>query len=795
MSFAAVFRRQMRTPFFALSIMLLIAVVVAINATAFGAIHALRWKALPYQDGERLIELAANLQKFDLKIGLSERLRRILAEDHAHFSGVAGFSVESKSRSDDAGRGWHLARTSWDFDRVLGIAPQLGRGFSGADAQAGTDNVLLISDALWRTRFAADQNIIGQHVRFGDESFSVIGVMPRGFVFPDAAVDAWRPYVLSAMEQEQSDNGAVGDLDIIARLAPDSDAAQAEIAATTLLGNDVGVAGLIKNTRLKFDARAWRERYAAGHWQALVLLQLAALILLAVVSATLINLTLDRLLGRARELGIRRAMGARESDIARSIAADLAPPVLLGLVIGMALVPFGLRLVAAHNLLPDNLPQGFGFGPVTLFTALLVTLLALGGTLIAALLAQRSPQLASRSGISGLGHVRPLMLVCQVMLTTALLGGAGLLLRSAANLMSVDRGFDERGVLITAIDPSGTRAGAPDPTSDPARWETQVAALRDEIASLPGVDQVAIANSPPFSNIKSFVKVGVPGQDEMQSLRGVDVGPGYFSTLGIAITAGREFERGDAGKASPVIVDERYRQRYLQGIDPIGATIELNADAGMHRSARIIGVARTVKQDALDERTDLPLYYGYATAPTSTLFLVTRTHGDPAALAESVRQRILSRLPDAGIVANRPLAEMIVKTLSDRHALLEALGAFAIATLVLAGLGLAAVLGFSVRRRSAEFGVRMALGANAARIIGLVMRQGGALIVAGATLGVLCGIPFAYLLSDRLYGIAYSDAQTWGLTALIVASVAAFACWLPARQAAAVVPLVALRRE
>jgi len=785
----------MHTPFFAISITLLIAVVVAINATAFGAIHALRWKALPYQDGDRLIELTANLQKFDLKIGLSERLRRILVEDRAHFSGVTGFSVESKPRGDDAGRTWHLARTSWDFDRVLGIAPQLGRVFSDDDVQAGADHVLLISDVLWRTYFAADPNVIGQQIRFGEQSFSVVGVMPRGFVFPEAAVDAWRPYVLSAMEQKQSDNGAVGDLDIIARLAPNSDTTQAEIAATTLLGNDVGVAGLIKNARLKFEARAWRERYAAGHWQALALLQLAALILLAVVSATLINLTLDRLLGRARELGIRRAMGARESDIARSIVADLAPPVLLGLLIGMALVPFGLRLVAAHNLLPDNLPQGFGFGPATLITGLLVTLLALAGTLIAALLAQRSPQLSSRAGISGLGHVRPLMLVCQVMLTTALLGGAGLLLRSAVNLMSVDRGFDQRGVLITAIDPSGARAGAPDPSSDAARWETLVAAVHDDIASLPGVDQVAIANSPPFSGVKSFVKVHVPGQDETQSLRSVDVGPGYFSTLGIAITAGREFERGDAGEASPVIVDERYRQRYLQGIDPIGATIELDPDTAMQRSAHIIGVAKTVKQDALDERTDLPLYYGYTTAPTSSLFLVTRTHGDPAALAESVRQRVLAHLPDVGIVLNRPLSEVIIKTLSDRRALLEALGAFAIATLILAGLGLAAVLGFSVRRRTAEFGVRMALGANTARIVGLVMRQGGTLIVAGATLGIVCGLPLAYLMSDRLYGIAFTDTQTWGLTALIVASVAAFACWLPARQAAAVDPLVALRRE
>ncbi|MEO7432178.1 MAG: ABC transporter permease [Dokdonella sp.] len=794
MNVSNLLQRQVRSPAFALAVTGLVAVVVAINATAFGALHALRWKALPYEHGEQLVELRANLQKFGFKVGLSDRLRVTLEQDHARFADLAGFIADGQTMSDESGRAWHVARTTPNIGRVLGVAPALGRGFTDEDAHPGADHVVLLSNNEWRSHFDADPAIVGQSVRLRGETYQVIGVMPPSFAFPDATINAWRPYAMSASEQAQADRGEVGDLGIIARLTPGTTIRDADATMTTLLASGGGVAGLVANAGLTFEARPWRERFGESAQQPLALLQLAALILLAAVGATLVNLQLDRLLGRAREFAVRRALGARGRDIALDIIADIAPPSLLGLALGLLAVPSCIALIVDRGLLPANPPQGVQFGPAAVVAGTLAALLAFCSSLFAAAIAQRANRLSSRAGTEGLGRVRPAMLVVQVMLTTALLGGAGLLLRSALNLISVDRGFDDRGVLITAIQ-RARATGTPVAVDERARWQTQVSALRDDLATLPGVQNVAIADTPPFTHMARVATVHVPGQDGDQTARVNGIGVGYFAALGIRISAGRAFENADEGDASPVIVDALYRQRYLASVDPLTATVGIADANGAIRRARIIGVVPSVKQNSLDEAGDLPTYYTFTPAPSPTVFLVTRMSGRPADLTEAVRQRVIAHLPDAGIVTNTPLSVLIAQTLADRETLLGAVGGFALVTLLLTGAGLALVLGFAVRRRQSELGVLMALGADPSGILRLVMRQGGRLIVLGATLGVLAGVPFARVLAEHLYGLAFTDPSTWIGSVLLVLVVAAFACWIPARSAARVSPTEALRHE
>lgn len=785
-----------RAPLFALAITLLVATVVAVNATAFSAVHALRWKALPYADADRLVDLQANLQDFGFTVGLAERYRKDIAADHARFVSALGFMPSNQPRIDEHGRSWRLARVTADFEKVLGIAPALGRTFAADDGETAT---LVLSDATWRSRFDADPNVMGRVVRLADAGFTVIGVMPAGFVFPDATTDAWRPLVISAGEREQVErNGSVGELEVVARLAPGVSVDQARESLTAKFAADASVQNLIKESHLKAEARIWRERFSATHWNALALLQLAALILLAVVAANLVNLTLDRLLGRARELDIRRALGAGERAILRSVLGDLAPPLVCGLVLGLALTPLGMALLERRGLLPDTLPQGSSFGAIGLFAGMLVALLVFACALVAIVAARGRNGLSGRAAFAGLGRVRPAMLVAQVMLTTALLGGAGLLLRSAFNLASADHGFDASGVSLTAVDPVGVSISGHhfDPATDVARFTPLVEAMRADIASLPGVQHAAIAQAPPFSGTEMVATMRVPGQDDLQQSRSRLIGVGYFAALGVGLSAGREFEAGDAAGDRPVIVDETYRQRYLQGVDPLTAYVELPIDnSDQFRKARIVGVARSVKHDRLDEPQNLATVYEYTRAPLPIFWLIARTSGDPAALAETVRQRLLALAPDTDFGVNKPLSELVAATLSGRRSLLEALGGFAAATLLLAGIGLAAVLSFAIRRRTGELGVRMAIGATPSRIVRLILRQGGLLIIAGAMLGLGVGIPLARLLADRLYGIGYSDATTWCGTFAIVVGVAFLACWLPARRAAATDPIVALRSE
>lgn len=798
MNIRASLRRPFHSPLFALTVFVLVAAVVAVNAVTFGAIYALKWKALPYANGERLVEMQANLQKAGFKIGLAERFREQIVADREHFDGAFGFpSAPSQPGVDDAGRTWRITRVTTDFERVLGVVPALGRGFVADDMRGDSAMVVMLSDAAWRSRFGADPAVIGHSLRIADQPYTVIGVMPPSFAFPDQRTDAWLPLVLSPAEREQVAQSLIGELSVVARLAPDTTLAQARERLSALFAADERTAEPRKNAGLVGAVQPWRERFAASHWRALALLQLAALILLAVVVANLVNLVLDRLLGRAREIGIRRALGAGDSVIARSVIADLAPPLLAGLAIGLAATPFGLRLLEVRGLLPAELPQGSGFGLAPFGAGLAVALLILAGALITTRVLRSSLRLSNRTDASGLGRTRTAMLVGQIMLTTALIGSVGLLLRSAVNLMTSERGFDDRSVLVTSVDAFDIagKGKVPSEGGEYQQFANDVDALRADIASLPGVRRVAIADIPPFSGGDRTSKIHVPGLADDQQARDRSAGVGYFEALGIGLVAGRTFDPTDGNGTHSVIVDERYVQRYLHDADPLIATVGVPDDQGNFQPARIIGVVHPVKSQRLDEAEGLPMLYRYYAKPYPQFWLLTRADLDPDALAATVRQRVLTYFPDARIGINQGLRGQVAQTLLERRSLIEAIGVFALATLLLAGLGLAAVLRFAIRRRTSELGVRMALGATPARVRNLVMQQGGVLIAMGSVLGLVAGLPLARLLADRLYGVTYTDAQTWLATVAIVAVVALFACWLPARRAAATDPMVALRHE
>ena len=784
-------RSFQRAPMFALVVIVLVASVVAINASTFSAIHALRWKALPYANGEALMEMRGDMRKFGFIAGLNARIRDALAADHAHFSGVAGFTGAGQERIDANGQSWRLAQVTPGFEQVLGVAPMIGRSIVDEDAVEGADQVAVISDRAWRQRSDADPAVVGRIVDFGKMKLGVIGVMPPGFAFPDNQIDAWRPYIAGSNQR------SFGDLEVVARAAPGTSVEQARAVLAGLIAHDKPLAELAVSAGIQANVRPWRERYASTHVQALGLLQLAALALLVVVVANLVNLHLDQLLARRREFGIRRALGASERAIAGDVAAGVMPPAIIGLALGLALTPSGLRAIVDHGLLPDLLPQGAAFGPATVIGGSVAMALIVVAVLFAAWFAQRRHDLSSRSGVAGMGRLRPALLVGQVMLTTILLGGSALLLRSAINLLSTDRGFNEQGVLMTMIDPLGVSVdnATYDAGFDRQRIRTMMEGIRDAVAGLPGVDHVAFADAPPFSHSEAVSTIRVPGMAETQNARSRVVSPGYFATLGIGLLAGREFTNADPGEAAPVIVDVAYQQRYLQGIDPLHAFVEVNEGGDSYRKARIIAVARTIKHEALDEAAGLPIVYEPVEAPAPVAFLLTHTSGDPRQLVESVRQRVLATQPGTVIMFNKPLADSVAETLAPRRALLEAIGGFGLATLLLAGIGLAAVLSFSIRRRTAELGLRLAIGATPARVRNLVLRQGAVLIAMGGVLGLVVGMPLARLLSDRLYRIAFTDTTSWLAAIVVVLLVASIACWLPARRAAATDPMVALRNE
>ncbi|NCT66407.1 MAG: FtsX-like permease family protein [Rhodanobacteraceae bacterium] len=796
MSLIPILRRHARAPGFALIVLLLVGVVVAINATAFGALFAVRWKTLPYADSDRLIELRADLTRIGFKRDLAERFRDALMADRTLFDGVLGLPSRPLSYFlDESGAEWRATRVTPDFTHVLGVAPALGRAFLPDDASGEVARVVLLSDAVWRARFDADPAVLGRFLRFGGTTYTVIGVMPRGFAFPDARTDVWIPLVWSAQERAEHAQSRIGELAVVARLAPGATLAQAKDRLGVLFAHDERLAPALAHDGTQPSVSPLRERYA-DTTTALALLQAAALVLLAAVIASVANLMLDRLLAQAREQTIRRALGAGEAAIARDIAADLALPLMGGLAFGLAAAPLGHELLQARALLPDYLPQGAGFGAVA-FGGGAAAALVLAGVLGALLLARRSLSVSANRRTGGLGHTRAAMLVAQVMLATALTGSVVLLVRSAANALGVARGFDERGVLLTSLDAFDDvgaiqRGETPKRQAGPA-LALELEALRADVAGLPGVRHAALADMPPFTGLKRVDKIGVPGQPEQQQVHAREVGPGYFAAMGIDFVGGEDF--GTANAEPVAIVDARFAAHYLSSVDPVGRHVELSDENGDFHPARILGVVRTVKNLSLEETDTLPTVYLPLAMDRPNVWLVTRARDDAATIAAAVRERVQAHFPHGRIGLNAALGERVRDSTAGRRHLLEAIAGFAIAALALAGLGLAAVLGFAIRRRTAELGVRLALGATPARVRNLVLRQGGALVAAGLVLGGALGLALARLLADRLFGISFTDPASWCVTLALVAVIALLACWLPARRAAATNPIEALRHE
>ncbi len=781
-----------RAPGFALSALLLVTIAVLANATAFSALYTVLWKPLPYAHGEQMVELRMDLRDIGIQVGLSGALYRLLREDTATFSGAVGSIALTSHRKPGEGRDWHVQRITADFTDVLGAQPALGRAFLDSDESSGPAPILL-SDRAWRTHFAANPDVLGKQQRLGDQDYTIVGVMPRGFGYPDAEVDAWVPYVATAAEREQDAAGGFGLFTVAARLTPQASLTQAQASLSALLANTELLAGL-RGSGAKFagDARSWRARFASGHAQALSILQLAALLLLVVIAANLSGLVISRYSARHREFAVYNAIGADASDLCLGVCLELLPIAGLGMLLGLALTPACLDLLGSRGLLSQTLAVPVTVDWSVLLVIIATTLIIATAMVLAAMSTLRGGQ-RTGSGLreratstSGGGRVR--FMVAQVALCTALAGSAGLLARSAWLLVHEARGFDADGVVLSAVDMSTMNEAGHDEASVAAAY----ARLRAEIVALPGVTAVAVADSTPFGSSHFIARVQVP--DGEREVRSYVVSPGYFKAMGIPLSVGRDFSREDAGNFRAVVIDEAFERTWFVDSNPIGQFVRVAAESNSgFIDAPIVAVVPKVKHNALDETDAMPALYSLMPETPAFFTLVTRTESDPTALTNAVRVALDRHAPDATLSLNAPLQQLVAKTLANRLALLELVGLFAVVALLLAAFGLYATLSLEVGRRTAEFGVRMALGASSARVRGLVMARGGRVIAIGAVLGVGIGVPLTSVMSNQLYQVRTGDPTIWILTSAIVIGIAGCACWLPARRATRIQPLAALQ--
>jgi putative ABC transport system permease protein len=776
---------------FAIPLILLLALGTVINATSLGALHALLWKPLPYAQPERLVELRFDLQDAGMQVPLSHALYELLRADTSRYAGAVG-AIAARPQVDASGHVWQVQRVTADFAEVLGVVPQHGRSLQGVDA---AEHPLVLSAATAQARFGSAESALGQTLRLKQIDHHVVGVMPAGFSFPDAGVDAWIPYRPSASETAQDAMGGFGLFTVAMRLAEGANLDQARAGLAAVLAQSELLSSLRgSGLVVRADARPWMDRYRADAARDLSLLQAGALLLQAVVATNLAQLLLMRALARRRELEVRSALGASSFGLLCALLAELWLPALFALALGTALAPTGLGQLQHMGLLPPTLPDANGalwVGPIAALILNAISLLLALLPLLSTLRAPGQSELRARASSNRQGRIRRALLIAQVALTTILMGAAGLLVRSALELEREDRGFDAERVLMSTIDLQDVSASALARGDAPGLAVSRAAErIGERVTATAGVEATAFADSMPFGSSHFVVNVQPSSDIDPTMVRSQSVSHEFFEVMGMPLLRGRGFEQG-APAGSEVVIDTRLVTQLYGDADPIGARLRL-LEGESATEARVVGVVAPVKFRSLAEQSGDGVVYAPITRAGEIHFRVSRTRGDPAALQDQVRAAMLAAEPDLVLPLHRPLAESMAESIATWRALLCLILALAVAVLLLSALGLYAVISLGVMERRSEFGIRLALGSRPLQVLALVMRQGLRWLALGLTLGLPAGILIAGQMREHLFGVEQTDALAWLFAAALLALTALIACALPALRAARLEPRAVL---
>ncbi|HEX7050808.1 MAG TPA: ABC transporter permease [Longimicrobiales bacterium] len=802
-------RTLRRTPGFTAVAVLTLALGIGANSAIFSVVNAVLLKPLEYREPERLAFVYSRFPTlgFD-QFWISPPEYRDLQQRARSFSEIGAWRTTSVSLSgiDEPVRVTAAIATAELFT-TLGVPARFGRAFTHEEDAPGVAPVVVISSRLWRSVFGGDPGIVGRRIEVNGEPSTVVGVMPNGFDIEEAGVDVWAPVGLP----EHPTNHGSHYLNLVGRLAPDVTFEQARSEMDVLLGSwrEVSASGHVPNDSTHpIVIEPLRDEVVGDVRPALLILLGAVGFVLLIACANVANLLLARAEGRQKEIAVRAAMGAGRRRLLRQFLTESVVLAAVGGAVGLLLGHWGLRALLATS--PDSIPRADSLGldlSVLLFT-LGVALLTgvLFGLAPLLHLTQRAMGAALKDGgqrstaAAGRQRLRRVLVVSEVALAVVLVVGSGLLLRSLAALQEVDPGFEPEGLLTFEISLPQARYG------EPTARAAFLARLVDRLEAIPGIDgAAAMSGLPPVREVNANDtefegKQPTPGGPAHNVDYYQTVGGKYFETMGIPMVAGRPFNAGDDGAATPVaIINETLARVFYPDENPLGQRIRPCCGDEVPWLT-IVGIARDVKQGGLSEETGTELYLHYPQVAAigfapQTMNLVIRTEVPPLSLAAEARRAV--RTLDASLpVAHLQTMEANLAGSVDRPRFLALLlTIFAGVALALAAVGTYGVLSYSVAERNKEIGIRMALGAEAGSVRFMVLRDGLAVAGLGLALGLAGALALTRLLSALLFGINSADATTYVAASGVLAAVALAACWIPARRATRVDPMVALRYE
>jgi putative ABC transport system permease protein len=780
------------------------AVGIAANTTIFSTVHSLILRPFNFANQDRLIVVwEQNLTVGNVRGSVAPGNFTDWREQNRTCSQLVAIEQHYFDLTDgDQPERFAGCRVTEGFFDTLGVKATLGRTFLPEENEPGRERVVVLKNTFWQQRFAADPEIVGKTLTLNQKSFTVIGVMPPDFNYPYHSGEMWTPLVFD--RQMRIDRGA-HYLEAIGMLEPHTGVKEAQEDLSA-------IAGLAEQ---QFpETNSGRNAYVVsltddavrGAWTAMPTLIGAAIFVLLIACANVANLLLARSASRQKEIAVRLALGASRWRLIRQLLTESVLLAVFGGGLGL------LMSIWAIDGLSRGIPDDFAkfipgwdhFGmDRTVFAFTLVA------TVVTGMLFGLAPAWqASRTnfnealkdggkGVPGTGTrnaLRSALVVSEVALSLVLLIGAGLLTRSFAAMMRADLGIRPENVLAMQV--SLPREGY----KEESKRRLFFAQLLGRVESLPDVSGAGAVNLVPVSgmgdNSLTFQVVGdspFPKGREPYVQHRIAT-PGYFNAIGTALRRGRLFTEQDDAQATPVVlINETFARRFLPDREPVGERLKLGNDE--KKTLEIVGVVADVKNDDVQEQPDPSVYVPYDQQPWLTMNLIVHTRHEPTVVAGSIRSDVRNTDPNVPVSNVKPLLRMIDERVSSKRVMTWTLGVFAAAALLLAAVGIYAVMSYVVAQRTHEIGIRLALGAQTHDVLALVISQGLKLTLIGVAIGLAGAFAMTRALTYFLFGVTATDPVTFVGLSLLLASIALLACYVPAHKAARVDPMVALRYE
>ncbi len=803
-------RQFRKAPGFAAVAVITLALGIGANAAIFSVVNGVLLRPLGFQDPDRLVRIwhvppqtsFPGMTKFTVSpANFLDWQNQNHAFEHMAIYGYHPFTLTGGEQPEQVVG----SAVSAEFFETLGVKPFLGRAFSKDEDQPGRSHVVVLSYGFWQEHFGSKREIVGRDITLDGTNYLVAGVMPASLRFPDVA------QILTPMawsDQEKMVRGNHNYL-VIARLKPGADVKQAQAEMNTISAR--------LEQQYPEDDKGWGAVVLPLHADLVSDVRPALLVLLGAVGFILLiacvnvaNLSLARIFSRHKEVAIRTALGASSVRIVRQVLVESMLLALLGGALGLAYANSGIRLIM--GFLADRLPHSADASvdaKVLAFTAAIAVLTGIiSGVLPALHLSRANVSQALKQGLgrtdagSGGSGTRNALVVIEVALSLVLLIGAGLIIRSFQMLRAVNPGFEPHGVLTLTA--AVARSKFPEPTQEASYFER----VLERVRALPGVVAAGAIDDIPLGPNGSHQPIAVEGRPvvPMSEQPEVDVSvitAGYASALHIPILRGRDFDGADvAGRPATILISQSLARQFWPNEDPIGKHIKLSFFPGVARE--VAGVVADVKADGLNQTRPAAALYlplGQVTAAAKQqwnsfpMTLAVRTRSNPAGIASAVTNVIHELDRDVPVRDVLTMDDLVANSLSQERFDLLLLAAFAALALVLAAIGIYSVLSYSVRRRVQEIGIRVALGASLSQVLRMIVFEGMKPTILGLAAGPAAALALGQAMSSLIYGVKPTDPLTFLAVVAVLGVVAFFATVIPARRAAKVDPMVALRYE